>query len=70
MALRIKIRKEIKETLESEGYSKEEINKELDDLVEEEILEREQERNRQREAEQRKIVAEERDEQNDLNLIL
>ena len=45
-ALRIKIRKEIKETLENEGYSKEEIEKELNDLVEEEILEREQERQR------------------------
>ena len=46
MALWIKIRKEIKETLENEGYSKEEIEKELNDLVEEEILEREQERQR------------------------
>ena len=60
MALRIKIRKEIKETLENEGYSKEEIEKDLNDLVEEEILEREKERNRQWEAEQRKFEAEER----------
>ena len=34
MALWIKIRKEIIETLKNEGYSKEEIGKELNDLRE------------------------------------
>ena len=43
MALRTKGRKERKEALEDEGYSKEKIEKVLNDLVEEEIVRREQE---------------------------
>ena len=54
MVLRTKVRKEIKEALEDEGYFKEEIEKELNDLVEEEIVRREQEK----EAVQRKSEVE------------
>ena len=53
MALRIKIEREIVEVLEEEGYSKREIKKELDDLVDKEIFKREQ-------GEQRKLEIEAR----------
>ena len=37
MSLRIKIRREIKQSLIEEGYSQEEIANELNDLVDEEL---------------------------------
>ena len=40
MALRLKIRKEIKQTLEEDGFTQEEIKEQLNDLVEEELKER------------------------------
>ena len=40
MALRLKIRKEIKQTLEEDGFTQDEIKEQLNDLVEEELKER------------------------------
>ena len=40
MALRLKIRKEIKQTLEEDGFTQEEIKEQLNDLVEEELKDR------------------------------
>ena len=47
MALRLKIRKEIKQTLEEDGFTQEEIKEQLNDLVEEELQRQDKERERQ-----------------------
>ena len=47
MALRLKIRKEIKLTLEEDGFTPEEIKEQLNDLVEEELQRQDKERERQ-----------------------
>ena len=53
MALRLKIRKEIKLTLEEDGFTQEEIKEQLNDLVEEELQRQDKERQSQQEFEER-----------------
>ena len=53
MALRLKIRKEIKLTLEEDGFTQEEIKEQLNDLVEEELKARERQSQQEFEARER-----------------
>ena len=59
MSLRIRIRREIKQALEEEGFSQEEIQDQLTDLTEEEF--NRQERDKERERQEREKERQERD---------